>query len=219
MIADGQVSMGDVVFKSNVQKVRRFGGTDEEEGQIVAGFAGGTADALTLFERLEARLEEFPGQLTRAATSLARDWRTDKYLRRLEATMVVTDGSNAYLISGGGDVMNAEGGLIGIGSGGFYALAAARALATCEESSNLQIEEIAQRAMTVAADLCVYTNHNFVMVSISTAGRLDTTGSLCPLLSSSVLRACPRCRFAPCVVCVLRAETCDGAACSATSGS
>lgn len=158
--------MGDVVFKSNVQKVRRFGGTDEEEGRIVAGFAGGTADALTLFERLEARLEEFPGQLTRAATSLARDWRTDKYLRRLEATMVVTDGENAYLISGGGDVMNAEGGLIGIGSGGFYALAAARALATCEESSNLEIEDLAKRAMTVAADLCVYTNHNFVLVRL-----------------------------------------------------
>lgn len=133
--------------------------------------AGGTADALTLFERLEQRLEEFPGQLTRAATTLARDWRTDRYLRKLEATMVVTDGENAYLISGGGDVMNAEPrespsgetGVIGIGSGGFYATAAARALVTVD---GLEIEEIAERAMTVAADLCVYTNHNFVVETV-----------------------------------------------------
>ena len=170
MIADGQVSMGDVVFKSNVRKVRRFDGKDGNEGNVVAGFAGGTADALTLFERLESRLEEFPGQLTRAATSLAKDWRSDKYLRRLEATMVVSDGKNAYLISGGGDVMSAEDSnginVVGIGSGGFYATAAARAMTSVADKADLELEEIARTSMTVAADLCVYTNHNFVMETV-----------------------------------------------------
>lgn len=167
MIADGQVSMGDVVFKSNVRKVRRFDGKEGKEGNVIAGFAGGTADALTLFERLESRLEEFPGQLTRAATSLAKDWRTDKFLRRLEATMVVSDGKNAYLISGGGDVMSAEDSnginVVGIGSGGFYAMAAARALTSVADKADLDLEEIARTSMAVAADLCVYTNHNFIV--------------------------------------------------------
>jgi len=155
IVADGQVTLGDVVFKSNVRKVRRLGG---EKG-VIAGFAGSTADALTLFERLENRLEEFPGQLTRAATSLARDWRTDKFLRRLEATMVVSDGEVAYSISGAGDVIQPEGGVIGIGSGGFYALSAARALMEVE---GMEIDDIARRSMKVAGDLCIYTNHNII---------------------------------------------------------
>ncbi len=149
---DGQVSMGSTVLKSNARKVRRLG-RDEE---IIAGFAGATADAFTLFERLEAKLEAHPGQLTRACVELAKDWRTDKYLRRLEALMAVCDKETSLILTGTGDVVEPEDGLIGIGSGGNYALAAARALS----DQKLSAEEIAKKALKIAADICVYTNGN-----------------------------------------------------------
>jgi ATP-dependent HslUV protease subunit HslV len=152
---DGQVSMGQTVVKGNAVKVRRLG-----NGNILTGFAGATADAFTLFERLEEKLERHPGQLARACVELAKDWRTDRYLRRLEALMAVADREVSLIISGTGDVLEPEDGLIGIGSGGNYALAAARALATVEE---LSAEEIARRAMDIAADICVYTNRNVTL--------------------------------------------------------
>jgi ATP-dependent HslUV protease subunit HslV len=153
---DGQVSMGHTVLKSNARKVRRLG----KEGDIVVGFAGATADAFTLFERLEAKLEAHPGQLTRACVELAKDWRTDKYLRRLEALMAVCDKETSLILSGTGDVVEPEDGIIGIGSGGNYALAAARALA---EQKNMTAEQIAKKAMKIAADICVYTNDNLII--------------------------------------------------------
>ncbi|MCI5060119.1 MAG: ATP-dependent protease subunit HslV [Alphaproteobacteria bacterium] len=153
---DGQVSLGDTVLKSNARKVRRLG----KDGQIIAGFAGATADAFTLFERLEAKLEAHPGQLTRACVELAKDWRTDKYLRRLEALMAVCDKSTSLILSGTGDVVEPEDGIIGIGSGGNYALAAARALM---DQKNLSAEEIAQKGLKIAGDICVYTNGNIVV--------------------------------------------------------
>ncbi len=153
---DGQVSLGQTVMKSNARKVRRLG----KEGQIIAGFAGATADAFTLFERLEAKLEAHPGQLTRACVELAKDWRTDKYLRRLEALMAVCDKETSLILSGTGDVVEPEDGIIGIGSGGNYALAAARAL---RDQENLDAEAIATKALAIAADICVYTNHNLVI--------------------------------------------------------
>ncbi|HRC26861.1 MAG TPA: ATP-dependent protease subunit HslV, partial [Alphaproteobacteria bacterium] len=146
VIGDGQVSMGNTVLKSNARKVRRIG----REGAIVAGFAGATADAFTLFERLEAKLEAHAGQLTRACVELAKDWRMDKYLRRLEALMAVCDAQTSLILTGTGDVVEPEDGLIGIGSGGTYALAAARALMPIE---NLDAEAIARRAMDIAADI------------------------------------------------------------------
>jgi ATP-dependent HslUV protease subunit HslV len=155
MAGDGQVSMGDTVVKANASKVRRLG-----DGKIVAGFAGSTADAFTLFERLEAKLERHPGQLTRACVELAKDWRTDRYLRRLEALMAVADASVSLLLSGTGDVLEPDDGLIGIGSGGNYALAAARALIDID---GLDAEAVSQRAMAVAADICVYTNSSVTM--------------------------------------------------------
>ena len=148
MAGDGQVSMGQTVVKANAKKVRRLG-----NGQIVAGFAGSTADAFTLFERLEAKLERHPGQLL-AAIELAKDWRTDRYLRRLEAMMAVADKDVSLLLSGSGDVLEPEGGIIAIGSGGNYALAAARALVDVD---GLDAEAIARKAMGIAADICVYT--------------------------------------------------------------
>jgi ATP-dependent HslUV protease subunit HslV len=154
---DGQVSLGQTVIKSNARKVRRLG-----DGSIVAGFAGATADAFTLFERLEAKLERHPGQLLRAAVELAKDWRTDRYLRRLEAMMAVADAQVSLVLTGTGDVLEPEDGVIGIGSGGNYALAAARALIDQE----LDAEAIARRAMKIAADICVYTNGNLVIESI-----------------------------------------------------
>ncbi len=156
---DGQVSLGDTVIKGNARKVRRLspGGAD-----VVAGFAGSTADAFTLFERLEAKLEATPGQLTRACVELAKDWRTDKYLRNLEAMLIVTDGKDLLVLTGAGDVLEPEGGVAAIGSGGNYALAAARALVDQDLSS----EEVARKAMTIAAEICVYTNANFVVESI-----------------------------------------------------
>ncbi len=152
---DGQVSMGQTVLKSNARKVRRLG-----KGDIITGFAGATADAFTLFERLEAKLEAHPGQLTRACVELAKDWRTDKYLRKLEALMAVCDKSTSLILSGTGDVVEPEDGVIGIGSGGNYALAAARAL---YDQENMDAEAIARKAMQIAADICVYTNGNIVM--------------------------------------------------------
>ena len=148
---DGQVSMGNTVIKSNANKVRKI-----EKRNVIAGFAGSTADALTLFERLEAKLEKHAGNLTRAAVELAKDWRTDKYLRRLEALMAVGDKSNSYIISGTGDVLEPEGDVIGIGSGGNYALAAGKVLI----EGKMSAEEVAKKAIKVAADICVFTNNN-----------------------------------------------------------
>ena len=148
---DGQVSMGNTVVKSTASKVRKI-----EKRDVVAGFAGSTADALTLFERLEGKLEKHAGNLSRAAVELAKDWRTDKYLRRLEALMAVGDKNNSYIISGTGDVLEPEGDVIGIGSGGNYALAAGKVLM----EGNISAEEIAKKAIKVAADICVFTNDN-----------------------------------------------------------
>ena len=148
---DGQVSMGDTVVKANACKIRRLG-----DGRILAGFAGATADAFTLFERLEAKLERHAGQLTRACVELAKDWRTDRYLRRLEALMAVADRSASLMVSGTGDVLEPDDGLIGIGSGGNYALAAARALIDIDD---LDAEAVARKAMAIAAEICVYTNN------------------------------------------------------------
>jgi ATP-dependent HslUV protease, peptidase subunit HslV len=153
---DGQVSLGQTVMKSNAKKVRRIG----KDGNIVVGFAGSTADAFTLFERLEAKLEAHPGQLTRACVELAKDWRTDKYLRRLEALMAVCDKDTSLIMSGTGDVVEPEDGIIGIGSGGNYALAAARAL---YDRTDLDAEAIARKAMKIAGDICVYSNQNIIV--------------------------------------------------------
>ncbi len=150
---DGQVSMGQTILKNNARKVRKIG----KSGNIIAGFAGATADAFTLFERLEAKLEAHPGQLVRACVELAKDWRTDKYLRRLEALMAVCDRENSLILSGTGDVVEPEDGIIGIGSGGNFALAAARALMDREDMS---AEEIARKSMDIASGICVYTNGN-----------------------------------------------------------
>ena len=155
---DGQVTLGATVIKSQARKVRRLAG-----GTVSAGFAGATADAFTLFERLEAKLEQHPGQLTRAAVDLAKDWRTDRYLRRLEAMMAVADDNVSLILSGNGDVLEPEDGLIGIGSGGAFALSAARALVDLEAMS---AEEIARKAMAIAADICIYTNENVVLETI-----------------------------------------------------
>ena len=152
---DGQVSFGNTILKGNAKKVRRLG----KDGRIVAGFAGATADAFTLFERLEAKLEAHPGQLTRACVELAKDWRTDRYLRRLEAMMAVCDRDVALILSGTGDVVEPEEGIIGIGSGGNFALAAARALVDLD----MDAESIARKAMKIAADICVFSNHNVVV--------------------------------------------------------
>lgn len=161
VIGDGQVSMGNTVLKSNARKVRRLG----KDGAIVAGFAGATADAFTLFERLEGKLEAHSGQLTRACVELAKDWRTDKYLRRLEALMAVCDASTSLILTGTGDVVEPEDGLIGIGSGGTYALAAARALLPLEA---LDAETIARRSMEIAADICVFTNRTVTVETLDT---------------------------------------------------
>ena len=155
---DGQVSMGSTVVKANAKKVRRLAG-----GEVIAGFAGATADAFTLFERLEAKLERHPGQLLRAAVELAKDWRTDRYLRRLEAMMAVADKSVSLILSGTGDVLEPEDGLIGIGSGGAYALSAARALVDLDA---FDAEAIARKALNIAADICVYTNRNVTLESL-----------------------------------------------------
>jgi len=155
---DGQVSVGDTVMKGNARKVRPLG-----NGKVIAGFAGATADALTLFERLETKLEQYPTQLTRACVELAKDWRTDRYLRRLEAMLIVVDKTASLIITGNGDVLEPEGGVIGIGSGGNYALAAARALM----DTDMDAEEIVRKSMAIAADICVYTNNNLVVETIN----------------------------------------------------
>ena len=156
---DGQVSLGNTVIKANAKKVRRIG-----KGDVIAGFAGATADAFALFERLEAKLETYPGNLARACVELAKDWRTDRYLRRLEAMMAVADRNSSLVMSGTGDVLEPEVSLIGIGSGGAFALAAARALS----SFDLSAEEIARRAMKIAAGICVFTNENITLESLTT---------------------------------------------------
>ena len=155
--SDGQVSMGNTVIKSNANKVRKI-----EKRNVIAGFAGSTADALTLFERLEAKLEKHAGNLTRAAVELAKDWRTDKYLRRLEALMAIGDKEKSFIISGTGDVLEPEGDVIGIGSGGNYALASAKVLMDTDMSA----EEIAKKAIKVASEICVFTNDNINMEKI-----------------------------------------------------
>jgi ATP-dependent HslUV protease subunit HslV len=155
MVGDGQVSLGNTVMKGNARKVRRL-----YRDKVVAGFAGSTADAFTLFERFEGKLEEFGGQLTRAAVELAKEWRTERALRRLEALLIVADASGMLVISGNGDVIEPEHDLVAIGSGGPYAQAAARALA---ENSDLGAREVAERAMNIAADICVYTNHQLTI--------------------------------------------------------
>lgn len=152
---DGQVTLGHVMIKSNARKVRPLGA-----GNVIAGFAGATADAFALFERLEAKLEQYPKQLMRACVELAKDWRTDKYLRRLEAMMAVANTQTSLVLSGNGDVLEPEDGIIGIGSGGSYALAAARALI---DVADLNAEEVAKKSMKIAADLCIYTNHNLTI--------------------------------------------------------
>ena len=157
---DGQVSIGQTVIKSNAKKVRKLG-----KGDVIGGFAGATADAFTLFERLEAKLEQYPGQLTRAAVELAKDWRTDRYLRRLEAMMIVADKDVTLILTGNGDVLEPENGICAIGSGGNYALAAARALVDYEQDA----ETIARKAMAIAADVCVYTNDRVTLEAIDGA--------------------------------------------------
>ncbi|HUK59956.1 MAG TPA: ATP-dependent protease subunit HslV [Stellaceae bacterium] len=154
---DGQVTMGQTIVKSNARKLRRLG-----SGKVIAGFAGATADAFALFERLEAKLEQHPDQLARACVELAKDWRTDRYLRRLEAMMAVADRQVSLVLSGTGDVLEPEDGLIGIGSGGSYALAAARALIT----EPLDAETIARRAMAIAAQICIYTNDQVLIETL-----------------------------------------------------
>ena len=159
MAGDGQVSMGQTIVKGNARKVRRIG----TGSAVLAGFAGATADAFTLLERLESKLERFPGQLERACVDLAKDWRTDRYLRRLEAMMAVADKQVSLVLTGTGDVLEPEEGLIGIGSGGPYALSAARALIDIE---GLSAEAIARKAMGIAADICIYTNRNITLESL-----------------------------------------------------
>jgi ATP-dependent HslUV protease subunit HslV len=152
---DGQVSLGNTVLKSNARKVRRLG-----NGKVIAGFAGATADAFTLFERLEGKLEKHPGQLMRACVELAKDWRMDRYLRRLEAMMIVADATTLLVLTGTGDVLDPEHGVVGIGSGGNYALAAARAL---YDVPGMDAETIARKAMAIAADICVFSNDNILI--------------------------------------------------------
>jgi ATP-dependent HslUV protease subunit HslV len=156
---DGQVTMGQTIVKSNAKKLRRLGG-----GLVIAGFAGATADAIALFERLEAKLEQHSGQLARACVELTKDWRTDRYLRRLEAMMAVADKNVSLILSGTGDVLEPEDGIIGIGSGGGYALAAARALIDVD---GLDAEAVARRAMTIAAGICIYTNENVTLEKLT----------------------------------------------------
>jgi len=157
---DGQVSIGQTIVKSNAKKVRPLG-----KGGVIGGFAGATADAFTLFERLEGKIEQYPGQLTRAAVELAKDWRTDRYLRRLEAMMIVADASVSLVLTGNGDVLEPEAGVAGIGSGGNYALAAARALL----DGPLDAEAVVRKSLDIAANICIYTNRNVTIESLKGA--------------------------------------------------
>lgn len=165
---DGQVTMGNTVVKANARKVRFL-----SSGDVLVGFAGATADAFTLFERLEAKLDQYPGQLQRACVELAKDWRTDKYLRKLEAMMAVVDKNVSLILTGIGDVLEPQDGIIGIGSGGNFALAAARALI----DQNLSAEEIARKSMKIAADLCIYTNHSIILEKINIEDKHDITNA------------------------------------------
>lgn len=157
MMSDGQVSMGPTIMKGNARKVRRIA-----NGEILAGFAGATADAFTLFERLEQKLERFPGQLQRAAVELAKDWRTERYLQKLEALLIVGDKTSTLVITGSGDVLEPEHNVVAIGSGGNFALAAARGLYEYEQDA----EVIGRKAMQIAADICVYTNSHFTLETL-----------------------------------------------------
>ena len=154
---DGQVTLGTTIIKANARKVRKLG-----KGDVIGGFAGATADAFTLFERLESKLEQYPGQLTRAAVELAKDWRTDRYLRRLEAMMIVADKEVSLVLTGTGDVLEPEAGVMAIGSGGNYALAAARALIDSDQDA----EAIVRRSLDIAADICVFTNRNVTIETL-----------------------------------------------------
>ena len=156
---DGQASIGNTIMKSNVKKVRRLGANNS----VIAGFAGSTADAFALFERLESKLEQYKNQLKRACVELAKDWRTDRYLRRLEAMMIVADKDVSLLLSGTGDVIETDDGILGIGSGGPYAISAAKALIN---NTDLDAEKIALESLNIAADICVYTNHNIIVEKI-----------------------------------------------------
>lgn len=161
VVGDGQVSMGPTIAKPNAKKVRRV---TSGKSEILVGFAGGTADAMSLLDRLEKKLDQYPGQLTRACVELAKDWRTEKYLRHLQATMIVADTENSYTLTGNGDVFDSADGIIAIGSGGPYALAAARALI---DRDDMDAEQIAKRALEIAAEICVYTNDNFVVETLN----------------------------------------------------
>ena len=167
MAGDGQVSLGQTVMKGNARKVRRIGTAKTGGNEVVAGFAGATADAFTLLERLETKLEQYPGQLMRASVELAKDWRTDRYLRRLEAMMLVADADITLALTGTGDVLEPEHGTMAIGSGGNFAYAAARALMDSDKSA----EETARRAMEVAAEICVYTNGNIVVETLESSAK------------------------------------------------
>jgi len=158
IVGDGQVSIGQTVIKGNARKVRKLAG-----GKVIVGFAGATADAFALFERLESKLEQYPNQLTRACVEMAKDWRTDRYLRKLEAMMIVVDKDVSLILTGTGDVLEPEDGVVAIGSGGNYALAAARGLVDRED---LSVEEMARKAMGIAADICVYTNNNLTVETL-----------------------------------------------------
>jgi len=159
---DGQVSIGQTIVKANARKVRRLGKSQGGPGEVIGGFAGATADAFTLFERLESKLEQYPGQLLRASVELAKEWRTDRYLRRLEAMMIVADAEVSLVLTGNGDVLEPENGVAGIGSGGNYALAAARALL----DGPLDAEAIVRKSLDIAADICVYTNRSLTVETI-----------------------------------------------------
>jgi ATP-dependent HslUV protease subunit HslV len=159
MAGDGQVTFGDTVMKSKAVKIRKL-----YDDKILTGFAGAAADAFTLFERFEAKIEEFSGNLPRAAVELAKEWRTDKYLQKLEALLAVADGKNSLLIAGSGEIIEPDDGILAIGSGGPYALAAARAILSID--SKLTAEEVARKALKIAADICVYTNDNITVETI-----------------------------------------------------
>ncbi len=164
VVGDGQVTLGQTVIKASARKVRPLlSGKGGAGGKVIGGFAGATADAFTLFERLEAKLEQYPDQLLRASVELAKDWRTDRYLRRLEAMMIVADAKTSLVLTGTGDVLEPENGVAGIGSGGTYALAAARALI----DTDMDAEAIARKAMAIAAEICVYTNENLTLEKLS----------------------------------------------------
>tara|TARA_B110000008_G_scaffold273676_1_gene308307 strand:- start:308 stop:856 length:549 start_codon:yes stop_codon:yes gene_type:complete len=156
---DGQASLGNTVMKANVKKVRKIG----SEGSVIAGFAGSTADAFALFERLESKLDQYKNQLKRSCVELAKDWRTDRYLRKLEAMMIVADKDVSLLLSGTGDVIESDDGILAIGSGGPFALSAAKALL---QNTTLSSKEIAKKSLGIAADVCIYTNHNIIVEEI-----------------------------------------------------